>query len=271
MAQPVARRQALDQSEDAGGDVLRKHAAGEPQRAVHPVAQGEYVRRRGRLVNGKVEGREDRARLLERYGAAPVVLQQGRSVEARQHDAEAPLKGHLAEHLRRRAAGGEDSAGHSRLPPAYPPRHAGLEQLHDLTGRPAVDVREEAFADLLPQRPPHRPSSCRGKQTPAARKKEPPVVAAAGCRAAHLCEEEQKFAASCQSGAIDPEQACGLSKAMALAHTGICQGHGGALLFRVSAALIHCRRAFVIDYPHFQRTLRGFVQSSIAAVSGRES
>jgi hypothetical protein len=28
----------------------------------------------------------------------------------------------------------------------------------------------------------------------------------------------------------------------------ICQGHGGALWFRVSAALIHCRRCFVIDY-----------------------
>ena len=33
MAQPVARRQALDQGEDAGGDVLRKHAAGGPQPA----------------------------------------------------------------------------------------------------------------------------------------------------------------------------------------------------------------------------------------------
>jgi len=40
----------------------------------------------------KAEGREDRARLLERYGAAAVVLQQGRSVEARQDDAEAPSR-----------------------------------------------------------------------------------------------------------------------------------------------------------------------------------
>ena len=30
MAQPVPRRQALDQGEDASGDVLRKRAAGEP-------------------------------------------------------------------------------------------------------------------------------------------------------------------------------------------------------------------------------------------------
>jgi hypothetical protein len=174
MAQPVARRQAFDQSEDAGGDVLRKHAAGEPQRAVHPVAQGEYVRRRGRLVNGKVEGREDRPRLLERYGAAPVVLQQGRSVEARQHNAEAPLQGHLAEHLRRRAAGGEDGAGHSRLPRPYPPRDAGLEQLHDLTGRPGVNVREDAFADLLSQgsRIAYPPAA--GEQTRVVRKKETP-------------------------------------------------------------------------------------------------
>ena len=136
-------------------------------------------------MNGQAEGREDRARLLGRHGAGPRELQQGRSVEARQHDAEAPLQGHLAEHLRRRAAGGEDGAGHSRLVPAEPPRDAGLEQLHDLTGRPGVDVREGAFADLLPQGSPHRPSSRRGEQTPAAGKKEPPpVVAAAGCGAA---------------------------------------------------------------------------------------
>ena len=54
--------------------------------------------------------------------------------------------------------GGEDGAGHARLPPADPLRHAGLEQLHDLTGRPGVDVRRDAFADLLPQGSPHPPS-----------------------------------------------------------------------------------------------------------------
>ncbi len=36
------------------------------------------------------------------------------------------------------AAGG---TGHSRLVLAEPPRDAGLEQLHDLTWRPGVDVR----------------------------------------------------------------------------------------------------------------------------------
>src|SRR6202050_2820945 len=46
MAQPVPRRQALDQGEDASGDVLRK-PVGEPRRAGHRVAQGEYVRWRG--------------------------------------------------------------------------------------------------------------------------------------------------------------------------------------------------------------------------------
>src|SRR5713226_8493631 len=39
MAQPVPRPQALDQGEDARGDVLRNSGAGEPQRAVHQVAQ----------------------------------------------------------------------------------------------------------------------------------------------------------------------------------------------------------------------------------------
>jgi len=44
--------------------VLRKHAAREPRRAGHGVAQGEYVRRLGRLVNGYGEGRKARAHLL---------------------------------------------------------------------------------------------------------------------------------------------------------------------------------------------------------------
>ena len=43
------------------------------------------------------------------------------------------------EHLRRREAGGEDGAGHSGLVPGDPQRDAGLEQLHDLTGRSGVD------------------------------------------------------------------------------------------------------------------------------------
>src|SRR5262249_25284306 len=66
-------------------------------------------------------------------------------------DAEAPLQGYLVEHLRRREAGGEGGAGHLRLVPTEPPLAAGPEQLHDLTGRPGVDVRGAAFADLLAQ------------------------------------------------------------------------------------------------------------------------
>src|SRR6516225_11020755 len=62
-------------------------------------------------------------------------------------------------------AGGEDGAGHARLVPADPPRDTGLEQLHDLTGRPGVDVRVGAFADLLPEGSPHRPCSSRAMPT----------------------------------------------------------------------------------------------------------
>ena len=152
MAQPVPRWQALDQGEDAGGDVLR-NAVGDPGRVVEPIAQGGYIRRRGHLVNGYVEGCEDRAGLLGGDGAGSQELRQGRSVEARQHDAEAPLQGHLVEHPRRRGAGGGGDAGHSRLVLAEAPRDAGLEQLQDLTGRPRVDVRRGALADLLPRAP----------------------------------------------------------------------------------------------------------------------
>jgi hypothetical protein len=41
-----------------------------------------------------------------------------------------------APHLRRRGASSEDGAGHSRLVPGEALRNAGLEQLHDLPGRP---------------------------------------------------------------------------------------------------------------------------------------
>ena len=60
-----------------------------------------------------------------------------------------------------------------RAPPARPLRDAGLEQLHDLTRRPGVDVRKEAFADFSPRDPRIRPSSLRDEQTPAAGKREP--------------------------------------------------------------------------------------------------
>ena len=154
MAQPAPRRQALDQGENASGGVLR-NAVGDPRHGGKPVAQGGCVRRRGRLMNRYVERREDRPRLVGRHDTSPQELPQGQSVKARQHDAEAPLQSHLVKHLRRWNAGGESCAGHSRLVLAQPPRDAGLEQLHNLTGRPGVNVRRGAFADLLPQGAPH--------------------------------------------------------------------------------------------------------------------
>jgi transposase len=63
------------------------NAAGELQRS-QPIAQKEDVLRRRRLVNGHVEGREDRARLCGRHGAAARELHQGRSIEATEHDAD---------------------------------------------------------------------------------------------------------------------------------------------------------------------------------------
>jgi len=72
--------------------VLRNNAVGEPQRAVHQVAQGEDVPPRGRLVNGSGEGREDRARVSEGHGADPREVQQDPPVEATEHDAEVPLR-----------------------------------------------------------------------------------------------------------------------------------------------------------------------------------
>jgi hypothetical protein len=49
MAQPVAWPQPLDQVEDAGGDMYWNSGAGDPQPAVHHVAQKGYVRRWGVL------------------------------------------------------------------------------------------------------------------------------------------------------------------------------------------------------------------------------
>ena len=103
MAKPVAGRQAIDQREDIGGDVLRKLAVVVPQSGVHRLAQGEDLRRRGRLVNGHGKSVATIAPACsKRHRAGSRQLQQGRSVEPLQHDAEAPVQGHLAEHLRHR-------------------------------------------------------------------------------------------------------------------------------------------------------------------------
>src|SRR5450631_2949420 len=105
-------------------------------------------------------------------------MPQGRSVEALQHDAEAPVQRHLAEHLRHRDAGGAHGADHAYLVPAEQMRDAGLEQLHDLTGRPGVGFGEGAFTDLFPQRSLHaRSPPCRGN-TGGEQKGTPPVAGA---------------------------------------------------------------------------------------------
>src|SRR3984957_16190901 len=123
----------------------------------------EGLRRRRHPVNGQAEGPKDRTRLGERHGAAARDLQQCRSVEATEHDAEASVERHLAEHLRRWHAGGENCLGHPRLLLAEPRRETLLEQFYDLTWRPGVDVRRAALVDLLPEGSPHRPSSRRSR------------------------------------------------------------------------------------------------------------
>src|ERR1700722_8747207 len=123
----------------------------------------EGLRRRRHPVNGQAEGPKDRTRLGERHGAAARDLQQCRSVEATEHDAEASVERHLAEHLRRWHAGGEDCLGHPRLLLAEPRRETFLEQFYDLTWRPGVDVRRAALVDLLPEGSPHGLSSRRSR------------------------------------------------------------------------------------------------------------
>src|SRR5215469_3584041 len=164
MAQPVPRLlKAVDQREDAGGDVLGHDVAREPKGGVHPAAQMDGLRRRRHPVYGQAERRKDRARLGQRHGAAARDLQQCRSVEAGEHDAEASVERHLAEHLRRRHAGGEDCPGHPCLMPDELWRETFLEQFYDLTWRPGVDVRRAALVDLFPEGSPHRPSSRRSR------------------------------------------------------------------------------------------------------------
>src|SRR5436305_8643561 len=72
--------------------------------------------------------------------------------------------------------GGEDSAGHAHFMPTEPTKSAGLEQLHHLTGRPCVDLREGAFTGLFPQRSLHaRSPPCR-VNTGDEQKRTPPVA-----------------------------------------------------------------------------------------------
>jgi hypothetical protein len=98
-------------------------------------------------------------------------LRQSRSVETLQHNAEAPIQGHFVEDLR--STHGKCSTGHLRfmLPEAW--RGSNLEQLHDLTGRPDMNVRRGSFADLLPQESLHRLFLPLREQTLAAGKENP--------------------------------------------------------------------------------------------------
>jgi hypothetical protein len=129
-------------------------------------------------VNGQAEVRKDCTRLGERHGAAARDLQQCRSVEAAEHDAEASVERHLAEHLRRWHAGGEDCLGHPRLLLAEPRRETFLEQFYDLTWCPGVDVRRAALVDLLPEGSPHRPSSRRSRPNTNGGQKRTAILAA---------------------------------------------------------------------------------------------
>ncbi len=155
MAKLAAGRQAIDQGEDVSGDVLRDLAVVVPQLALHIRAHGGELRRWRRLVKRHGQSRDDRARLFERHRAGPREMPQGRSVEALQHDAEAPVQRHLSQHRRHGDAGGVHGADHAYLVSAEQMRDAGLKQLHDLTGRPGVGLGEGAFTDLFPQRSLH--------------------------------------------------------------------------------------------------------------------
>ena len=84
--------------------------------------QMEGFRRRRHAVNGQAERRKDRTGLGECHGAAARDLQQCRPVEAAEHDAEASVERHLAEHLRRRHPGGKNCLGYPRLLLAEPRR-----------------------------------------------------------------------------------------------------------------------------------------------------
>ncbi len=151
MAQRIVGRQAIDEGEHALGDGLGYAQAGRLQHGFHVGAHRQRLGRRGRRVNRPAEGGQDRAGLPRRSGAGLQLLHQGGAVEARQDDAQTPVDADLVQHLRRRAAGGEHGAGEVRLVARDPARNLGLEQLDDLAGRPGVDVRESALADLLSQ------------------------------------------------------------------------------------------------------------------------
>ena len=158
VGEAVILRQAINQGEDAGRDGRRDCRLGEPQRAVHIVADGQKLRYRTRLVRRSGEGRQDGPGVGNGHGVRQHLFHQSRAVEAWQHDPPPTADLDLVQHLRRRSACGEDRAGHARLPSGDPARNPRLEQLDDLPRRPGVDVRHGAFAELFPECSDHRPA-----------------------------------------------------------------------------------------------------------------
>src|SRR5262245_11554170 len=107
----------------------------------------------------------------------PQELQQGRSVEARQHDAEAPLQVYLLEHLRRREAGGEGGPCHCRWMKCCHAQRRPLAPplwlcIHRMTGNADRYLRSqklgriaalvEGFSIIFPAAPP-----CEGRRKSA--------------------------------------------------------------------------------------------------------
>src|SRR5262249_47654290 len=88
-----------------------------------------------------------------------------------------------------------------------PAQNTALELFHDLTGRPRVDVRERAFADLLLQRSPHGSSSRREEQTPGGGQKRTPPIAAADLADIHV--RGDRGASACPCGGIGPFHSVG--------------------------------------------------------------
>jgi len=135
----------------------------------------------GRVLDGKADVARIAHRLFTRArageespasGVAPIEPTAARCQAARP-------EGLTRENLRRRAAGGEHSAGsYARLVGNDPLSGTWLAQLDDMTGAQAVDISEEAFTDFFPAIP-----EChvlrRRRENPAASKKEPP---SRGCR-----------------------------------------------------------------------------------------
>ena len=169
MAQPVLRRQAINQGEDAvaiAPEVCRGRSA-----IRHLSSRGERRHPAAAVCCERMcESCQDRAHLLGGHGAS---LQSCSRVGPSRRCSTMPKRPSRVTSSNASGAPAANTARVMRASTAHPLRDAGLEQLHDLTGRPGVDVRRDAFADLLPRDPPIRPSSVHDEQTPAAATQNP--------------------------------------------------------------------------------------------------